>query len=230
MKKIYCLIIEDEPLAAELLTDYINQLDHLVIQGVCHKAVDAIMQLREKKVDLIFLDLHLPGIKGFDFLKSLPSPPKIIVTTAYHQYALEGYELNVLDYLIKPIEFSRFIKAIAKLAPTEISSDQRSEKPMVLIENRLRVPVLPSAIIYIESQKDYVHLYCHNKQVKSKITLQAVENILPAGQFLRIHKSFIVSIEKVQSFNNRVVMVNEKILPIGRNFKASVQQALSAKK
>lgn len=230
MPKINCLIVEDEPLAAELIADYVNQVPHLALSGICHKATDALEKIRQKSVDLLFLDLHLPGIKGFDFLRTLSDPPKVIVTTAYHQYALEGYDLDVVDYLIKPIEFPRFLKAVNKLDNLAESVPTSVEKPITFTSNRKKIPVLPSEIFYVESQKDYVNIHLEGRIVRSKMTLQSVEAFLPALLFLRIHKSFIVSLKKIEAYKTQSVMICGVTLPIGRNYLAYFQQHIKNSK
>lgn len=222
MKKIDCIIIEDEPLAAELLDDYIGQIGQLNLVGHFSHAMQALPTLSEQSIDLIFLDLHLPGIKGFEFLKTLSAPPKIIVTTAYHQYALEGYDLGIIDYLLKPIEFARFLKAIDKLN-TQAPIKTKKEIPIIVTANRQKQAIIPSSIHLMESQKDYVVFHLYDRTVRSKMTLHSAQELLAMDQFVRIHKSYIVSIDKLESYTKTSVRVKGHNIPIGRSFQAFFQ-------
>ncbi|MEO1052274.1 MAG: LytTR family DNA-binding domain-containing protein [Bacteroidota bacterium] len=225
MKKIKCHILEDEPLAAELLADYIQQVPYLELNGISNNAIKAQVFLKENKVDLLFLDLHLPSIKGFEFLKTLVNPPAVIVTTAYAQYALEGYELNVVDYLVKPIPLHRFLQAVSKVSVGEADIASAS-KPIYFKAQRKSVSVLPNEILYIESQRDYVHIHLDDRIISCKQTLQDTGKKLSEEQFLRIHKSFIIAKRKIDSWNKRVVVVKGKELPIGRSYKNEVISVL----
>lgn len=233
MIHLNCLIVEDEPLAAEILEDYVQQVPFLKTQNVCHQAIDAIAEIKSKKPDVLFLDLHLPGMKGFDFLRTLPYPLQTIVTTAYHQYALEGYELNIKDYLMKPIEFSRFLTAVNKLdmpSSNHFSGAESNqlieERPIYITENRKQVRLLPSEIQFFESQKDYIVLSTSRGEIRTKCTLGKMLENMPNEQFLRIHRSFVVSIKAVSSFSAIEVMVGGKALPIGRNYRTHVHRRL----
>ena len=223
-EKTKCIIIEDEPLAAELLADYIQQIDHLELTHVFNKAIDALRILKTEAIDLIFLDLHLPGIKGFDFLATLRSSPQVIVTTAYPEHALQSYEFNVLDYLVKPIEFSRFLKAINKM---EIKPAPIREIPLTLKENRQKVQVFPKEILYAESQRDYLKIYLKDRVITTKMTLSLFEEMIPKDHFLRIHKSFIVGTAEIQKYDHESVHLKSKKLPIGRNYKVAVLDTLA---
>ena len=220
IRKINCIIIEDEPLAAEVMADYVTQINFLNLSGVFHRALDSIGRLQNEDIDLIFLDLHLPGIKGFDYLKTLSKPPSVIVTSAYPQYALEGYEHNVIDYLVKPIEFSRFVTAINKLR--EISSSnvptESSESKLTFTVNRKKMAVPPSSIIYVESQRDYLTIHTKERKIRAKMTLGGIEQLLPQGHFIRIHKSFIVAKSSITLYDSKSVTLGDKSLPIGRNY------------
>ncbi|MEM9077624.1 MAG: LytTR family DNA-binding domain-containing protein [Bacteroidota bacterium] len=220
MKKIKCHIIEDEPLAAELMADYIAQVSYLELDGISYNAMEAHIHLKDRPVDLIFLDLHLPSIRGFDFLRSLINPPAVIVTSAYTQYALQGYEFNIVDYLVKPISYPRFLQAVNKLS-IENSTIQNSTTPIYFKSQRKNVPVAPNEILYIESKGDYVHVYLEDKVISSKQTLQNTLEKLDSKCFVRIHRSFIAAIGKIESWNHETVLIQEKELPIGRTYKQS---------
>src|SRR4051812_23732758 len=207
MQKITCLIVEDEPLAAEVLEDYIHQVPFLQLVCTCGDAIYALEVLKREKVDLIFLDIHLPKLKGIDFIKTLDHSPQIIVTSAYEDYALEGYELNVLDYLLKPIEFSRFISAVNK-ASQQIEAYRLLDSSPVATERaylffnvgRKKVKMFLDEILYIESLKEYIKIVSQNKSILTKFQLGETEELLKNKNFLRIHRSFIIAKDKIDAF------------------------------
>ncbi|MFN0276584.1 MAG: LytR/AlgR family response regulator transcription factor [Chitinophagales bacterium] len=231
MQKIHCLIVEDEPLAAELLTDYVKQIPFLQLEKVCTDALSAMEYLHANTIDLLFLDLHLPKIRGFDFLRTLKHPPRVIVTTAYHQFALEGYELNIVDYLLKPIEFSRFLSAVNKLkteTSTLLPPVQNTERKYYLFNvDKKFVKVFADEILYIESLKEYVKIITPSKAIVTKFQIGELENYLADENFLRIHRSYLIAKNKVQTFSTIEVEIGDKKIPIGRNFKEGVLKALN---
>lgn len=232
MIKTRCLIIEDEPLAAEVISDYIAELPFLELVEVCHSATQGLAVLQKSPVDLIFLDLHLPGIKGFDFIRTLRTPPQIIVTTAYHEYALEGYSLNIVDYLLKPVDFPRFLQAVNKVQkPVERTSqpvvpDEPTDEVILLKEGRNNVPISVADITFIEGQRDYVLVNTQSQTVKTKSTLSAIHERFSSDDFIRIHKSFIVARKAISSFSRTKLTVNNKELPVGRKYAEIVQDKL----
>lgn len=232
MDKIRCLIIEDEPLAAEVIADYIADLPFLELVATCHSATQGLAELQKGPVDLIFLDLHLPGIKGFDFIRTLRNPPQVIVTTAYHEYALEGYSLDIVDYLLKPVDFPRFLKAVNKIRkpasePRESGTVEAPKEEVILLkEGRNSIPVLLSEITFIEGQRDYVLVNTSSQTVKTKSTLTAIEERLSDGDFIRIHKSFIVSRKAITAFSKTKLTVDNKELPVGRKYAEVVRKEL----
>ena len=224
MSKIKCIIIEDEPLAVKILTDYILQVPFLELQGTFKDAILATDYLRQNHTDLIFLDIHLPKLKGMAFLKTLTNPPAVIVTTAYHQYAVEGFNLNVTDYLLKPIEFERFLVAVNKIntAAKEQQKPIESEgaKDFIFLNvQKKKVKILFSEIVYIESQREYIKIVTTKKEYLSKMSTHEIEVLLPANLFKRIHRSFIVSISKIESYTAESVEVSGVSIPIGRGYK-----------
>jgi DNA-binding LytR/AlgR family response regulator len=237
MKKISCLILEDEPLAAEVLEDYINQVPFLELKGKCMDAIYALEILQNQAIDLIFLDIHLPKIKGIDFVKTLRNPPKIIVTSAYPEYALQGYELNVVDYLLKPIEWSRFLTAVNKLEqmvevknnPHSPASSQQDRAHLFFNVNKRMVKVFLDEILYIESLKEYIRITTPNKSILTKYQLNEIEELLTRNHFLRIHRSYIVAKSKIDTFSATDVEIGTKQLPIGRNYKDDVIAELEGK-
>jgi DNA-binding LytR/AlgR family response regulator len=214
MEKYNCIIIEDEPLAAEILQEYIADIPFLNLKNTYKDALRALEDMRSNEIDLIFLDINLPKLKGFDFIQTLKNPPHIIITTAYHEYALQGYELNIVDYLLKPIEFSRFLKAVNKL---KMLNSLKSYSSSVFI---------PQGSSYIESLKEYIKIYTSDKIIVTKYQLGQIEEHLPKGDFIRIHRSFIVSKEKIEAFTSSEIEVGNKQLPIGRSYKELVNNLL----
>jgi DNA-binding LytR/AlgR family response regulator len=235
MQTYKCIIIEDEPLAAEVLQDYIRQVPFLELACCCSDAFYAMESLQKFDIDLMFLDIHLPKMKGLDLIKVLKKPPKIIITSAYQEYALQGYEFNVIDYLLKPIEFSRFLKAVNKIEQTkEIILPAR---PAILPAERVylffnvgkkKVKVFLDEILYIESMKEYIRVNTKSKSVLTKFKLSQVDGLLNENNFLRIHRSFIVAKDKIESFSATEVDIGGKQLPIGRSYKELVISVLEA--
>jgi len=232
MQQYNCIIVEDEPLAAEVLQDYVKQVPFLNLKGICTDALYAMELLQKEKIDLMFLDIHLPKLKGLDFLKTLQNKPQVIVTTAYHEYALQGYEHNVLDYLLKPVEFSRFLQAVNKLSNTAssvtvINEFTRPENEFLFFNvSKKKVKVLLNEILYIESLKEYIRVVTKDKTIITKFQLGQVEELLSKNNFLRIHRSFIVAKDKIDAFTATEVEINNKQLPIGRSYKELVQAEL----
>jgi DNA-binding LytR/AlgR family response regulator len=224
MSKIKCIIIEDEPLAVKVLSDYVSQVPFLELQKTFKDAILATEYLRENTADLIFLDIHLPKLKGMAFLKTLPDPPAVIVTTAYHQYAVEGFELNVTDYLLKPIEFERFLAAVNKVKAKQVEKDEAKDFIFVNVQNK-KVKILFSDIVYIESQREYVKIVTIKKRYLSKISTNKIESLLPAEQFKRIHRSFIISVDKIESYSAETVEVSGVSLPVGRAYKDVIEKS-----
>ena len=225
--KIKCLIVDDEPLAVRLISSYIQQVPALEIAAACNNAIDAFTILREQKIDLIFLDIQMPKFTGTDFLRSISKPPKVIFITAYREYALDGYELDIVDYLLKPVSFTRFMKAISK-ASRLISADNNFSEANSQFENNensflyFRInkemqKVLLREILFIESSKEYVKLHLENgKHLLVKQSISSLEKLLSPHRFLRVHRSYIVTIEKISSFNSTHVTIDNHKIPIGR--------------
>ena len=223
MSEIKCIIIEDEPLAVKVLADYISQVPFLELQSTFKDAILATDWLRHNNTDLIFLDIHLPKLKGMAFLKTLSHPPSIIITTAYHQYAVEGFNLNVTDYLLKPFDFERFLIAVTKVRTAESekpgASESRETKDFIFLNaERKKVKILFSEIVYIESQREYIKIVTTKREYISKMSTHEIEALLPAHLFKRIHRSYIVSISKIESYTAEMVEVNGVPIPIGRGY------------
>lgn len=224
MSKITCIVVEDEPLAVKVLTDYILQVPFLELRGTFKDAILASEYLRENIVNLIFLDIHLPKLKGMAFLKTLTNPPSVIITTAYHQYAVEGFDLNVTDYLLKPFEFERFLIAVTKVKTGEKEKQKTDESKEIkdfifLSVQKKKVKILFSEIVYIESQREYIKIVTTKKPYISKMSTHEIEALLPPDLFKRIHRSYIISMSKIESYTADMVEVNGVSIPIGRGYR-----------
>ena len=228
-----CMIIEDEPLATEVLQDHIRQVPFLKLVCCCRDAFFAMESLQQFDIDLIFLDIHLPKMKGLDLIKVLKKPPKVIITSAYQEYAIQGYEYDVIDYLLKPIELSRFLKAVNKLGQARevVVSARSTALPaervyLLFVVGKKKVKVFLDEILYIESMKEYIRVNTKTKSVLTKFKLSEVDGLLRENNFLRIHRSFIVAKDKIEAFSATEVELGGKQLPIGRSYKELVLSVL----
>ncbi|MEO9872477.1 LytR/AlgR family response regulator transcription factor [Ekhidna sp.] len=235
---IKCLIVDDEPLAIEILQSYVERVESLELIATCNNAVKAFDVLKKESVDLLLLDIQMPKLTGIEFLKVLNPSPKVIFTTAYREYAVESYELNVVDYLLKPIAFDRFLMAINKvvkngsstleMAQPKIESTQDGDPFLFLKVDRKMVKVYLKDITYIESLKDYVRVKKHDgKEVVSLQKISYLEQKLPSDCFLRVHKSYIISLKKVDAYSNTSIEVGGVEVPIGRSYKSEVVKVLN---
>ncbi|MEO5947571.1 MAG: LytTR family DNA-binding domain-containing protein [Chitinophagaceae bacterium] len=238
IKKIKCLIIDDEPPAQLVLKKYIEQVVLLELSGQCNSAVEAISFLQRQSVDLLFLDIQMPGLLGTNFIRTLNNPPKVIFTTAYRKFAIEGFELNAVDYLLKPFSFDRFITGVNKVLQLNLQpantnsysaeSTAEDNHPFLYLRvERKMVKVLFNDILYIESLKDYIKIVTGTKTIVTRHSISSLEEMLPKKSFLRIHRSYIVAIDKIDSFNGEIIDIAKNELPIGRLFKHGVSIQLS---
>lgn len=224
-----CIIVDDEPMARDVIKRYIQQMPKLKLMGEFGNAIDATIFLQEHSVDIIFLDIRMPELSGTEFVRSLRTIPKIIFTTAHKEYAHEGFELDVTDYLLKPIRFDRFLRAVNKAFPQK---QQEPDSPLLMAgENkavasfiylrvdRKMVKVLLDDILYIESDKDYVKVYTDKGYLITRQTIASVEAMLSDSKFIRVHRSFIVSLSKLKSFTAESVEIGNKELPIGKLYR-----------
>lgn len=228
---IKCIIVDDEPMARDVIRRYVEKVPTLRLSGEFGNAIDASVFLQEHHVDIIFLDIRMPQLSGTDFVRSLRTIPKIIFTTAHKEYAHEGYELDVIDYLLKPIRFDRFLKAVHKAFPKKEQDEQMEVYTAPLHEtkavdsfiyvrvDRKMVKIILDDILYIESDKDYVKLFTDKGFVITRQTIASVEAMLSEKEFVRIHRSYIVSMNKVKSFTHEVVEVANKELPVGKLYR-----------
>lgn len=238
-KKIKCLVVDDEPPAREILKQHIAGVEALELAGTCANAVEAVSFLKDHPVDLIFLDIQMPQLLGTNFIRTLKSPPKVIFTTAFRKYALEGFELDAVDYLLKPISFERFLKGVNKVlqinSASELSSPSSHENHkepansfLYFRAERKMVKVYFNDILFIESLKDYIKIVTQNRTIVTKYVLTTLAELLPSEDFLRIHKSYIVAINKIESFNADNIHIAKHELPIGRLYKYDVGRILNA--
>ncbi|MBC6999913.1 LytTR family DNA-binding domain-containing protein [Cytophaga sp. FL35] len=223
-----CIIIEDQPPAQRILKKYIDDMGALELRGVFSDAIQAMEFIGKEPIDLMFLDIHLPKISGIDFLKSMQNPPKVILTTAFPDYALESYEFNVVDYLLKPFSFQRFVKAVSKVSLKTITpqgdtvavSTKEHPKEIYIKSGYEHIKVVIADIIHIESDADYTEIIIEHKKHLSSESLKFWEDTLPSDQFFRIHRSHIINTEKIEKLvGNQVYLLNGSILPIGRAYK-----------
>lgn len=227
MQKFKCLIIEDEPLAAEVIGEYIQQLPHLELIAMCTNAIDGLQVLKTTAIDILFLDINLPRLSGIDFLRSLVKKPAVIFITAHREYAIEGYELDITDYLLKPVAFSRFLMAVNKITErnqVQVTAELQNPPKDHLFVNvsRKRQKIMYNEIVYFESKREYVSIVTQQGSYLTKIQLSELEKQLDKSEFIRIHRSFIVSKRKIKAYNATEVDLSAIQIPIGRNYKTQV--------
>jgi len=235
--KTKCLIVDDEPLAIEVIKSHIEKIESFEIAGTCSDAIEAFNFLQKNQVDLMFLDIHMPEMKGTELIKNLRNPPKVVLTTAHRQYALEGFDLNVLDYLLKPISFERFMQAVDKFYSsvavngevTMHESGGGGQKFIYLREKNVIHKIPVSDIIYAESMGDILKIHTEERIVSCRCTISSIEKVFPEDEFLRIHRSFIVSINRISSFSPVYIRIGKKEFPIGPSYKNAVFKKLDYK-
>ncbi len=229
---IKCIIVEDEELAQGVIQSHLKKTENCELVGVYRTAMEAKDALNQQEVHLMFLDIHLPGMNGISFLRSLTHPPLVILTTAYAEYALESYELNVIDYLLKPISFERFSKAISKLMDGRLLSLPAKEIPKPSAEhifirsNSKFFKVNFSEIRFIEGMKDYLKVHTSEYTLVTHQTMNEIEKLLPAGEFIRVHKSFIVAISHIKSVYGNSIELGKNTIPVGINYKEAVKRLI----
>ncbi|HEY5823000.1 MAG TPA: LytTR family DNA-binding domain-containing protein [Cyclobacteriaceae bacterium] len=233
--KFNYLVVDDEQLARKLILSHASKVETLELTGECSSAIEAANAVRKHKIDLIFLDIQMPELNGLDFLQTLKNPPAIILTTAYRDFAIEAFELDVLDYLLKPISFERFLKATNKFfqskQPDQVRIDSSTDDTLIYLKADRRIyPVELDEILYIESLDDYVKVYLTNRVLITRENISALEQKLPATLFVRIHRSFIISRKKINSMSSEFVQIAGKDLPFGRAFKQSAMALLKLEK
>jgi DNA-binding LytR/AlgR family response regulator len=228
MERFSCIIVEDEKLASELLEDYVKDTPFLDLKHTCSDALKALDILQKEPIEVIFLDINLPKLKGLDFIKTLKKTPQVIITTAHREYALDGYELNVVDYLLKPISFNRFLTAVNKLRiyshsePQILNSPQIERAYIFINNNKKKIKIFTDEILYIESKKEYIIIITTDNTYQTKLQLTEIEDQLQKNKFVRVHRSFIVALEKITAFSSTDIEINLLKIPIGRSYKEIV--------
>ena len=235
--KTRVMIVDDEDLAIEIIEQYLSNLPNIEIIARCNTGLEAFEEIHQKEPHLIFLDIQMPQLTGLDLIKSLKNPPKIIITTAHRKYAIEGFELDVIDYLLKPISFERFLKAMDKFyksanipgQSTVVNTGDNFEKEdfVYVKENRKLVKIKYDEILFVESLKDYVIVHTDKKKIITKERISVLEEKLPGDKFIRIHRSYIVSVSKISAITPVSLEIGSKELTIGRNYKNSVLKFLN---
>jgi DNA-binding LytR/AlgR family response regulator len=234
---IKCIIVEDETLAQEVIQSHLEKIDRLELVGVYRTAPEALEALNSNEVDVMFLDIRLPGMSGLNFLRSLSNPPLVILTTAYAEYAIEGYELNVIDYLLKPISFERFSKTIDKILEGRLfippaKDVKEPDKPgdhIFVKSNSKFFKVDFSTIMYVEGMKDYLKIHTKEYALITHQTMNDIEKILPGKQFMRVHKSYIIAVAFIKSIYGNSVELEKITIPIGINYKETVMNFIGRK-
>jgi DNA-binding LytR/AlgR family response regulator len=238
--QIRCLIIDDEPLAVRLVSSYCTQVPELEVVAACNSAIDAFAILRQQRIDLLFLDIKMPRLLGTDFLRSLTDPPKVILITAYREYALDGYELDIVDYLLKPVSFIRFMKAVEKagrqlsrewsFSGRGASQGEGAREPFLYFRiNKEMVKVLLRDILFLESRKEYVMLYLEgNKTLLVKQSISSLEKLLSPHRFIRVHRSYMVTREKISAYNSTRLRIGAHDIPVGRFYKHNLEEMLKS--
>lgn len=229
------IIIDDEHIAHKIIMEYCEMLPYLKLQKNCYSALEALEYLSTNQVDLIFLDLNMPKLKGFEFLKTLNSPPKVIVTTAYSEFAIEGYELNIQDYLLKPFSFERFLKAINKVKDTkpiinksisEIS--ETASKRIFLRQNKSYIQIEVNNILFIEAAGNYTKVVSKNETITIREKISDILETLPKNDFIQVHKSFAIATKYIKKIEGNRIQIDDHTIPIGKLYKANINKILNS--
>ena len=227
------LIIDDEHIAHGIIKRYCDMMPNMQLMKNCYNALEAIDYLNNHTVDLIFLDLNMPKLKGFDFLKTLATPPKVIVTTAYQEYALEGYELNIVDYLLKPFSFERFLKAVNKATletssatTTNIATEESTPSKIFLRSNKKYTQVATDTILFLESAGNYVKVVTTDSTITVRDKITEVLTLLPKNEFIQVHKSFAVAKKHIETIEGNRIVIQGTIIPIGQTYKSNIHSLL----
>ena len=232
MVQLTCLIVDDEPLAQDIIENYLTNFSFIKLVAKCDNALIALDWIKKQKIDLVFLDVSMPFISGIEFIRTLKNPPAVILTTAHKEFALEGYELNVVDYLLKPISFERFLMAINKLnldvpeTPKPVITNARNDSFIYVKSEKKNVKILLKEILFIESLKDYIKIHTTNKTIITQVAISTIEQRLP-DNFLRVHRSFIVARDKITAYTQHDIEIGKLQIPIGRNYKTIVVKNFS---
>ncbi len=220
MKNISCLIVEDEPASQEILKKYVVDFPALDLKGVCSNAFQAGESLQKEEIDLLFLDINMPRLSGLEFYRSLTNPPPVIFTTAYPEYAVSGFEVNAVDYLVKPFPFDRFVKAVNRFIDSVRTKSSSLEGYLMLMADKKMHKIDFNTVLFAEGMGDYVKVHTNSKTLVVHITLQKLQEQLPSENFLRIHKSFIISLARLEYIEGNMAIVNKQQIPIGQTYRA----------
>lgn len=242
MKKINCIVVDDEPLALDILSDYINKVSYLHLQATFDNPLEALQYAARKPIDLVFLDIQMPDLNGIQWLKSLAQRPEVIFTTAYDNYAVQGFELNALDYLMKPVPFERFLLAVNKaykkfekpkspvLAPAP-EADEKKEVDFIFIKSEYHIEkIVLNDLLYVEGMKDYLSFQLTKGRVLSLMNFRQAEALLPERSFLRVHKSYIVAIQHIKTIERNRICIADKLIPVGETYKDVFYEQLRREK
>ena len=235
--KVTCMVVDDEPMAREIISSFVGKIHNLELVATCKNVSEAFSILQKESIQLIFLDINMPEISGLSLAKSIQHKSQVIFTTAYREYAVEGFDLQAVDYLLKPISFDRFLKAVQKYFDLHVSKEiihqekvsEVKENSIFVRSDRKMVKVRFKEINYIESLSDYVKIFTDKETIITRETISNIESKLPSNEFLRTHRSFIVSMPKIDSFTNELVELKKKAIPISRSYKENVLQKLAGK-
>ena len=235
--KVTCMIVDDEPMAREIISSFVGKIHNLELVATCKNVSEAFSVLQKESIQLIFLDINMPEISGLSLAKSIQHKSQVIFTTAYREYAIEGFDLQAVDYLLKPISFDRFLKAVQKYFDLHVSKEiikqeivsEAKETSIFVRSDRKMVKVRFKEIKYVESLSDYVKIFTDKETIITRETISNIESKLPSNEFLRTHRSYIVSMPKIDSFTNELVELKKKAIPISRSYKENVLQKLTRK-
>jgi len=235
--KVTCMIVDDEPMAREIISSFVGKIHNLELVATCKNVSEAFSVLQKESIQLIFLDINMPDISGLSLAKSIQHKSQVIFTTAYREYAIEGFDLQAVDYLLKPISFDRFLKAVQKYFDLHVSKEiikqeivsEAKETSIFVRSDRKMVKVRFKEIKYVESLSDYVKIFTDKETIITRETISNIESKLPSNEFLRTHRSYIVSMPKIDSFTNELVELKKKAIPISRSYKENVLQKLTRK-
>jgi DNA-binding LytR/AlgR family response regulator len=219
MKKFTCYILDDEPLAIKVVEQYLSKIDAITVCGTSTESLEAFREIKQLRPDLLFLDIEMPDLNGLELIEALQHRPQVIVTTAYREYAVESFDLEVLDYLVKPIALSRFLKAVDKFLSFQQQVNPSIQDHILVKANRKTLRIIIDTILYIEGVKDYVKIVLADQQILTKISIGNFLELLPSGKFIRIHKSFAVAKNKITAYTAHDVEVGTLELPLGRVYK-----------
>ncbi len=226
VSEIICLVVDDEPLARENITEYILEVPGLKLHAGCSNAIEAIEVIKNEQIDLVFLDINMPKLSGIEMIKTLDHPPLVIFTTAYSEHALEGFELDAVDYLLKPIRFERFIKAVNKAKDKLNQNNNTGDEYLLLKSDKKTYKVELDQIYYFEACGDYIKAVTKDQRILTHKTMKSLEDELNPKQFLRVHKSYIVSLKHIRLIEGNMIKVNEESIPIGSSYKEKLLQSL----